>query len=362
MRVIHVTPFYEPVWEAGGTARAAAALCRALAARGHSVTVVTAGAGRGPAEEERDGVRVLRLRSAPLSDRVLMPWAPRAGRLLRKLSRDADLGHVHGHRSFLALAAARAFGSAGLPFVLEPHGTYPDHGQLAWAKRVFDTLAGGRVLRLASVLVAKSEAEARDLPRHAEVVPNGVESPAAPPKGAAGSRLLFVGNDRPQKRGLRLRRLLEALPEARLDVVGPVGSSFRAAFAGFGPRVAFRGVLAPRALAAAYAAADLLVHPAVGEAFGLVAFEAALCATAGVVSADHGCGEWYARAGGATVPADDDAALEWTVAARLRDPEARAAEARAVAAFAARELTWATAGHRVEALYTQLSAAAGRAP
>jgi glycosyltransferase involved in cell wall biosynthesis len=270
------------------------------------------------------------------------------------------VGHVHGHRSGLAAAAARAFASVGLPFVLEPHGTYPAHRQYALAKRLFDRLAGERVVRLASVLVAKSEAEARDLPRAAELIPNGVAQPAAPPKGAPGGRLLFVGNDRPQKRGLRLRRLLQALPDTLLDVAGPVGARFRAAFAAFGRRVAFRGVLEPAELSALYASADLLVHPALGEAFGLVAFEAALCGTAGVVVRDHGCGEWYGRAGGATVPAEDDAALEQAVAARLRDPERGRDEARAVAAFAARELTWEAAALRAESLYARTSAAARR--
>jgi glycosyltransferase involved in cell wall biosynthesis len=139
-----------------------------------------------------------------------------------------------------------------------------------------------------------------------------------------------------------------------------VGPGFRAAFAAFGRRVAFRGVLGPGALAAVYSAADLLVHPAVGEAFGLVAFEAALCGTAGVVAGDHGCGEWYGRAGGATVPADDDAALERAVAERLRDPERAGAEARAVAAFAARELTWETTARSVESLYARALAATRR--
>ena len=37
-----MTPFYEPAWAYGGMVRASAALCRALAGRGHQVTVATA--------------------------------------------------------------------------------------------------------------------------------------------------------------------------------------------------------------------------------------------------------------------------------------------------------------------------------
>src|SRR6185503_15187989 len=42
MKLLHVTPFYEPAWAYGGMVRAVAGLCRALARRGHEVTVVTA--------------------------------------------------------------------------------------------------------------------------------------------------------------------------------------------------------------------------------------------------------------------------------------------------------------------------------
>ena len=42
MKLLHVTPFYEPAWAYGGMVRAVAGLCRALAKRGHDVTVVTA--------------------------------------------------------------------------------------------------------------------------------------------------------------------------------------------------------------------------------------------------------------------------------------------------------------------------------
>src|SRR5205085_1289760 len=58
MRILHVTPFYEPAWAYGGMARSSAGLCRALARRGHEVTVATALLDPlSPLEESRDGVR-----------------------------------------------------------------------------------------------------------------------------------------------------------------------------------------------------------------------------------------------------------------------------------------------------------------
>ena len=123
----------------------------------------------------------------------------------------------------------------------------------------------------------------------------------------AAPRLLFVGSDRPaEARRRHLPALLEALPEARLDLVGPFARRLPAGLRRRrGARHAARRVSTIALSPQAYAAASLVVHPAVGEAFGLVPFEAALCGTAAVVAGGHGCGEWFARAGGCVVPPDE---------------------------------------------------------
>ena len=59
MRIVVVNNFYPP--RVGGSAHLSDALARSYAARGHEVLVVTAAYQDAPAEEERDGVRVVRL-------------------------------------------------------------------------------------------------------------------------------------------------------------------------------------------------------------------------------------------------------------------------------------------------------------
>jgi glycosyltransferase involved in cell wall biosynthesis len=115
-----------------------------------------------------------------------------------------------------------------------------------------------------------------------------------------------------------------------------------------------RGVLSGDALATAYADADVLVHPAVGEAFGLVPFEAALAGTPAVVAGGHGCGEWYGRAGGAVVPPDDPRSMAEAVSTRLLNRELGVAEARSVAAFTREHLRWDLAAAAVESLYHEV--------
>lgn len=356
MNVLHVTPFYEPGWGYGGTARAAAGLCRALARAGHGVTVATALLEAGdPRDETAGGVRIRRFPA--LFRNALVPWAPGLARFLAAEARAMDVVHLHGHRSGLALTAWRWLRRGGVPYVLQPHGTFPHHGQRRLAKAVFDRCWGLSIVGGATALVAVSEAEASELPHAAEVVPNGVEPPPAPreQRSDGGGHVLFVGSERPQKRGSCLPHLLDAISGATLELVGRYGARFRRGFDRFGDRVRVTGVLDPAGLAEAYARADVVVHPAVGEAFGLVPFEAALAGVPAVVAGGHGCGQWFARAGGCVVPPDDLASMVEAVRTRLADRGRGQAEARAVAAFARRELTWERAAATLTALYGGLA-------
>ena len=338
-------------------ARSSAALCRALARRGHEVTVTTALLDPdSPLEESRDGVRVRRFRGPDFLKSRLVPWPRGLRAFLRQEMSSFDLAHLHGHRNGLAIVASQALRASRRPFVLMPHGTYPAHGQFPRTKAVFDRLFGDRIVQGAAALLALSDGEARDLPRPARVIPNGVEpcgtAPPAPPRPRP--RLLFVGTDRPQKRADVLSQVLSALPGVDLHLAGRFAPGFRDTFGAASERVTACGVLAGDALAAQYASADVVVHPAVGEAFGLVPFEAALAGTAAVVAGGHGCGEWFARAGGCVGPPDDADALITAVRARLLDPERARAEARAVAEFARRHLTWDAAAVALESVYGEV--------
>jgi glycosyltransferase involved in cell wall biosynthesis len=360
VKILHVTPFYEPAWAYGGMARASAGLCRALARRGHAVTVVTAQLDpRHRLEEEVGGVRVHRFAGPRLLAEHLVPAAPGLGLFLRHSLDAVDVAHLHGHRNGLAWTARRFLSPAGIPWLLQPCGTFPHHGQRRWAKAVFDRVAGQAIVAGASRLVAVSEAEAAELPRPAVVVANGVDPcgiprPSAP---APRARVLFVGNDSLQKRAHLLPGLLARWPEVELTLVGRFAPDFVSRFGEAAGRVHLRGVLQGDDLATAYAAADVLVHPAVGEAFGLVPFEAALAGTAAVVAGGHGCGEWFGEAGGCVVPADDVAALAQAVSSRLGDRDRCRDEARAVAAYARHRLTWDAAAAVLERLYEEALAA-----
>jgi glycosyltransferase involved in cell wall biosynthesis len=360
VKILHVTPFYEPCWAYGGMVRASAGLCRALVRRGLEVTVATAQLSPSDlAEETLGGVRVHRFPGPALLRRWLIPWGHGLRAFLQAQRPSFDLVHVHGHRNGLAAAAAATLAASGRRWVVSTHGTFPRHGQLSVVKAILDRAAFARVVEEAAAVIAVSDSEARDLPQPSHVIPNGVEAPgdARRTRGADRPRVLFVGTDRPQKRGALLPAILEALPDSDLHLVGSFGRAFLRRLAGMGEQLTVRGVLAGDALAAAYADADVVLHPAVGEAFGLVPFEAALAGAAAVVAGGHGCGEWYGRAGGCVVAPDDVEAFRQAIRVRLSDRGLARAEAEAVAAFTRRSLTWDQAAQATESLYRDVIAA-----
>jgi glycosyltransferase involved in cell wall biosynthesis len=86
--------------------------------------------------------------------------------------------------------------------------------------------------------------------------------------------LLYVGRLSSEKEVPRLRDVIQALPEARLAIVGdgPVRQELEKHF--HGTPTVFTGYLRGEALASAYASADLFVLPSKTETLGLVLLEA----------------------------------------------------------------------------------------
>lgn len=110
-------------------------------------------------------------------------------------------------------------------------------------------------------------------------------------------RLLFAADaDEPRKGAVLLARAFalvrDARPDARLVFGGPASAATMQAIRAAArpadlPHIEFAGPGTPDELPARYAAASVLVHPAVWEAQGMVAVEALACGTP-VVACDHG--------------------------------------------------------------------------
>src|SRR5205807_3123757 len=186
LRVLQVTPYYAEAWAYGGVPRAATALARGLARRGHQVTVCTTDAAepraraRGAAGAAGVEVRVFANVSNALAYHLQL-FLPRGmDAWLAEHAGDFDVAHLHACHNVPTAVAARRLTAAGVPYVLSPHGTAPRIERRRALKWVFDHTVGRGVLDGAARLLAVSEAECRQLvalgvtPAAISVVPNPV--------------------------------------------------------------------------------------------------------------------------------------------------------------------------------------------
>jgi glycosyltransferase involved in cell wall biosynthesis len=105
--------------------------------------------------------------------------------------------------------------------------------------------------------------------------------------GDTGSLLLYIGRLSAEKQIERIRPVLEAMPEARLALVGdgPHRQQLERVFEG--TATTFVGYLAGEELASAYASGDAFLFPSSTETLGLVLLEA-MAAGCPVVGANRG--------------------------------------------------------------------------
>ena len=276
LRILHVTPYFEGAWAYGGIPRLATAQARALARRGHEITVCTTDAGDararwpGPAERTTLDVRVFPNRSnwAAYHGQLFMPVG--LGPYLARHAGRFDVAHLHACHHLPGAIAARHLARARVPYVLQPNGTAPRLERRRLAKWLFDATVGRRVLPGAAGVVAVSESERRQLARlgvpagRVTLVPNPLdldEFAGLPPPGTfrAGRGLgdapvvLYLGKLTPRKRLDVLVAAFAALgrADARLVIAGNDMGSGDAARAqanalGIGACTQFTGLLAGR--------------------------------------------------------------------------------------------------------------------
>ena len=125
-----------------------------------------------------------------------------------------------------------------------------------------------------------------------------------------------------------------------LDIVGdgPARPDVEAALAPLGPRVAYRGALDNKGVAAALAQADMFVWPAINEAFGMALLEAHASGLPVVAGASGGVGDIVLPGTtGLLAPPGNADAFASAVRRLIRDPAARAAMGLAAAQKVRRE-------------------------
>jgi glycosyltransferase involved in cell wall biosynthesis len=392
VRILHVVPTYLPAWRHGGPIYAVHGLARALAARGHEVTVFTTdvhGAGRLDVPlgtpVEMDGVTVWYF---PVTAPRRLYRSPAMGAALARRLAATDLVHLHSVFLWPTAAAARAARRAGVPYLLAPRGMLVGdllHRRGWLRKRLWIELAERRNLKRAAGLHVTSALEGEEAARlglrlpAVHVVPNGVEPAPAPGSDAALSPAVRAALARPPlllylgrvswKKGLdRLIPALAQVPEATLAVAGNDEEGYRAPLerlareTGVAERVLFLGPVHGADKAALLAGAEALVLPSYSENFGNAVLEAMAAGCPVVVTPEVGLAGVVRETGAGLVAAGDPISLGSALRELLNDPERRAEMGRRGAAAATRRFGWATIAERMEEVYTAVLAAGRTAP
>jgi glycosyltransferase involved in cell wall biosynthesis len=351
MRILIALTYYRPHYS--GLTIYVERQARALAARGHQVTILTSRFDRSlPAEEEKDGVRIVRLDVAlHISKGVIMPAMPwRAW----KLARQADVVNLHVPQFDAALIAMLAR-LQGKPVVLTYHCDLhlPSGFVHAVANRVSD-LANHIAASLANGVVHNT----RDYAEHSPFLSHYLDklTPVYPPVELAsagaedlaafrekvslqpGQRIIGMAARLATEKGVEylaqaLPRVLERYPQARVLVVGPyqnvVGEEryARRVMALVEPlqeHWSFLGVISPAEMTAFFQESEVTVLPSLNstESFGMVQVESLVCNTPVIASDLPGVRVPVSQTGsGLVVPVADAEALAQAILNVLEDPD-----------------------------------------
>ena len=319
MKVLQVTSFFRPSWEAGGVARVCYALSKRLAERGHEVAVYTTDGFRSRVNVQKncrvfmEGMDVFYFSNMSLflaSRNLCAPYM--APLIARKHMEEFDIIHMHTFRSALAVLIWYYANKYGIPYVLQAHGSVLPFFQKQRPKKVFDSLFGYRILKDASKVFALSRMEAEQyrgmgVPEEKiAVIPNGIdlsEYTDLPPEGSFKKKF---GIDDDEKIVLYLGRIhrlkgidflvrsfayltKNGTENSKLVIAGPDDGyldevKFLVNSLGISDLVLFTGILPEEDKVSAYVDSSICTYLSPFEPFGLVTLEVAACGTPVIIS------------------------------------------------------------------------------
>jgi len=369
VRILHVVPTYLPATRYGGPIVAVHGLCRALAARGHEVSVFTTnvdGAGESDVPlnvpVDRDGVRI-RYFESEFRRLYLSRGLTRA---LRAEIKSFDVVHLHSVFLWPTYTAARAASDAGVPYIVSPRGMLVpelirERSRLlktAWL-RLFERRTFARAARIHFTAQAEWDDAARlgiALP-NPFVVPNGIDLVPRPPIPRDERTILYFGRISWKK---RIDRLIDALPQirdARLIIAGNDDEGLTPALerrireSGLSNRVTFLGTIDSAKKWEVLARATIFALPSLSENFGNVVLEAMMMETPVVLTPGVGLAPEVAAAN-AGVVTDDFASAIQTL---LDDAPRRAEMGRNGRALVESKFTWPAVAAAMEEAYCSIA-------
>jgi glycosyltransferase involved in cell wall biosynthesis len=314
VKILHVVPTYLPARRYGGPIFAVHGLCKALAARGHEVNVLTTNVD-GPGtldvpldrDVEMDGVRI-RYSASPYRR---LYWSPQMRKALIAHVPKCDILHSHAVYLWPGVAAAKIAHEHGVPYVISPRGMLvPEliRSKSRLVKTAWLSLIEKKGFARAQAIHFTSRLEGEDAKRvglplpSPFVVPNGIDLPERPDVPREENMLLHLGRVN-WKKGLDV--VIEALPQlpgVRFVIAGNDEENLTprlqelAQRLNVADRVEFKGPVYGAAKDELLARATLFVLMSQSENFGNAILEALAMETPAVLSPRVGLAEEVVRA------------------------------------------------------------------
>jgi glycosyltransferase involved in cell wall biosynthesis len=366
-------------------------LCKALAAKGHDVSVFTTSVD-GPGDSdvphgsavEVDGVRVWYFRSKHLRR---LYYSPPMHEALGAQISTFQIVHLHSVFLWPTNMASRICHGARVPYVLSPRGMLvPEliRRKNRWIKQAWIRLIEQPNLKRAAAIHATSEIEAHHLESFGwslppiATIPHGVDDP--PPAGRQGlsadvaaalagpPAVLAFGRISWEKGLDRLVAAMPLAPAARLIIAGNDGGQ-AAALAEQARQlgVADRVTILPRNISgddkeALFAQAALSAMTSLSENFGMAAFEAMRRGLAVLTTADVGMSEIVRQAEAGVIVDPTPQAIARGLETMLADEAARHAMGRRGCEMVIANYGWCLVAERMTDLYRSAIAARRAGP
>jgi glycosyltransferase involved in cell wall biosynthesis len=334
MKILQVTNFFKPSWDAGGVARSAYEISKSLVKLGHDVTVFTTDAGNERLKIDKnkpinvDGIETYYFKN--ISNTLARPHNITTPYCLpfvaQKQIKNFDIIHIHEHRTNLAAIVSYYAKKYNIPFVLQPRGSAQKEDKTL-IKTLFDLFFGYKILNNAKKVILSSNNEysiSKEILKKGGVekenilyIPNGIDTSfykKLPLKNSFRKKyniknsekiILYLGRIHKRK-GIDLlinsyEQLLDEknIIDSRMIITGPNDNHEKelkelVRKKKIEKNVLFTGPLYEQDKIDAYISSDVFVSPSIDqqESFGNVVLEASACGTTCVVTKVCGVSEY----------------------------------------------------------------------
>jgi len=329
LKILQVSNFFKPCWDAGGVARSCYEISKELSNKGHEVTVFTTNYStteKGVPTNKLVNLEEMRVyyfenlrKCFPVKTPPLPYYLPFVA---KKEIKNFDIIHIHEHRTNLAVIVSYYARKYDIPYIVQPRGSAQKVNK-SLQKTFFDRVVGYKILRNAEKILMSSKNEyqlSRSILNRAKMdekdisyTPNGINL-AEVLAGSNDFRKIYGVSDE-EKLILYLGRIskrkgLDMLFEAFKDIMGkenncrlmivgpdsPYAKDLKSKVqrSKLKDNILMPGPLYDEDKYSAYSAADVFVLPSNDqqESFGNVVLEASVCGTPCVATNVCGVTEW----------------------------------------------------------------------